>query len=177
VRKGRPSGGAIGRWQNSEYIVDLLSHAVGRVSRLAKILVCKNCERDISKPVELSEDITEGINRTSPATDYVVPVGQAVSLVLERSLGKGPVVVWMNGNDLLGRITFDPKGLGCCGYNGQPNTICACSNIVGALYIDYCDAHRFQPNSKASYWSDLSESDPSRLEKIYTKNRVRKNRF
>jgi len=132
---------------------------------MLKILVCKNCERDISKPVELSEDITEG------------PAGQAVSLVLERSLGKDPVVVWMNGNDLLGRITFDPKGLGCCGYNGQPNTICACSNIVGALYTDCCDAHRFQPDSKASYWSDLSESDPSRLEKIYTKNRVRKNRF
>jgi hypothetical protein len=144
---------------------------------MAKILVCKNCERDVSNPVELSEDISEDINRASPATDYVVPLGKAVSLVLERGLVEDLVVVWMNGNDLLGRITFDPKGFGCCGYSGQPNTICACSNIVGALYTDCCAAHRFQPDSKTSYWSDLSEQDPLRLEKIYARNKVRKKRF
>ena len=144
---------------------------------MVKILVCKNCERDVSKPVELSEEILEGIDRSSPAKDYVVPLGQAVSLILDRGLEADRVKVWMNGNDLLERITFDPKSMGCCGYNGQPNVICECSGVVGAVYTDCCDAHRFQPDGTTSYWSEISENDPRRLEKIYARNKVRKNRF
>ena len=144
---------------------------------MANFLVCRNCERDVSNPIDFIEESKYGIDRSSPATDYIVPLGKGVLLNVRRGFEDDPIVVWMNGNDLLERIRFDKKGFGCCGYNGEPNTICECSQIVGATYTDCCDAHRFQPDAAASYWSEVSENDPSRLEKIYAKSKVRKNRF
>jgi len=119
---------------------------------------------------------TFDVDRRSPAETYCVEQGVALKVNVGRDPSGDLFPIWMNGDDLLETITFDPKFYLGGGYYNGPNTICRCGSVVGSLYTDCCDAHRFQTDPKSTYWTELLQSDPVRLELRYSRNRALKNR-
>ena len=143
---------------------------------MKQILVCQNCERDLSKFVELNSDVISDFPSTliNGEEGYQVLQGEAV-LHLDpfKSRDQDPVV-WRNTRDILhDRIRFDENYMGGYGYNKGPKTICHCANIVGSMYTNrfLFEFFYFEPDLKNTYWSEVDELDPTRIERLYKGNR------
>ena len=124
-----------------------------------KILVCRNCERDLSNFVDLNSDVISDVISDFPPTSiggepgYIVPQGTAV-LHLDpfKSRNHDPVV-WMNTRDVLhDRVRFDESFMGGYGYNKGPNTIYHCSNTIGSMYTNewHHEFFYFEPDPKTA---------------------------
>jgi len=93
---------------------------------IKKVLVCKNCESDVSGFVLLMDNKAFDVDRRSPAETYCVEQGVALKVNVGPAPSGDLFAIWMNGDDLLETITFDPKFYIGGGYYDGPNTICEC---------------------------------------------------
>ena len=148
---------------------------------MKKILVCKNCERDLSHFVDLNSDVISDFPPTSIDGElgYIVPQGTAVLHPDPFKSRNHDPVVWMNTRDVLhDRVRFDESFMGGYGYNKGPNTICHCSSIVGSMYTNrfLFEFFYFEPDFKTTFWSVVDELDQTRIERLYKGNRRSKNK-
>jgi len=143
---------------------------------MKKILVCQNCFRDLSGFVSLNPEVISDFPSTSIDGEkgYQIEQGTAVLHLDPFKSRKNDAVVWMNTRDILHeRVRFDESFMGGYGYEKGPNTICSCSSVVGSMYTNrfLFEFFYFEPFSNATFWSDVDELDPTRVERLYKGNR------
>lgn len=140
----------------------------------AKILVCENCQKDISEPTEVVDDSTKNIDQSSPAEDYHTTIGKTVRYTVDGPYQDellGSNFYRMNGHNLLTRVKPIEGTTGCCGYSGINNMQCVCGNVVGTLYTDCTGPHFFRPLKKETYFSTDFETSSERYEKLIERNK------
>lgn len=143
---------------------------------MKKILACQNCHKDLSCFVNLNSEVISDFPSTSidGETGYKIEQGRAVLHLDPFKSKKNNAVVWMNTRDVLhDRVRFDDAFMGGYGYYKGPNTLCHCSSVVGSMHTDewHFEFFYFEPDLKSTFWSDVNELDPTRIERTYEYNR------
>ncbi len=161
---------------------------------MKQVLVCKNCEQELTRSVDMPENVIEHCNldprgRTLADSESATPSGKALRIrrcqwdsFKQQEITE--TVVWLNLTDMLERVELIPKirnFYGCCGMFG-PNSRCKCGVIIGSRYDDCLDFHHFEVFADKTYWMDYVEDNNDReqekLVRLYanTRNKKRKNR-
>ena len=143
---------------------------------MKRILVCRGCERDLSRFVELNLDAVSEISPTAIDGEegYVVQEGTAIHHLKPIGPKSLDPAIWMNTRDVLhDRVIFDEAFMAGYGYDYGPNTVCNCSNMVGSMYTNrfLFEFFYFEPDLSNTYWSEVGELDQTRIERLYKQNR------
>lgn len=152
-----------------------------------RILVCKNCEGFISKPVTIKNETMSFNDYAQLEWENAAKLGEALIIHDIHVEYKNGLKVdeieelnyWLNTQDIANETSLDPKlSIGCCGPSGALNTQCSCKSVIGRTYADCIGPHYFLPEAHKTKWIRYIEDEKLRerdkLSRLYQSSRTQK---